>query len=112
MAAPIQTVLITAAETTEAGVTDAALELHAFTLNTEDFPGAALPRVTLTGTIGAIVVLLWEFVDGTWGQVFESGAAVTLSATNPQETIRSYGRYAVSKALATTGSKTVVTKAR
>lgn len=112
MAAPIYKVLITAAETTEAGVTDAALDLHAFTLNTEDFPGAALPKVTLTGTIGAIEVLLWEFVDGTWGQVFEDGAVVTLSATKPQTTVNSYGRYAVSKAAATTGSKTVVTKAR
>ena len=111
MAAPIQDTVITSTEAV-VGVTDAILEAHSFILNTNDFPGSGLPKVSMAGTLGAIVVLLWEKVEDSWVQVYDADGAVALSATRPQATIYAYGRYAVSKALATTGSITVVTKAR
>ena len=111
MATPIQDILITSAEAA-VGVTDAILEAHSFRLSTCDFPGSGFPKVSMSGTIGAIEVLLWEKIGDDWSQVFDAGAAVTLSATKPQVALQSYGMYAVSKAAATTGSQTVVTKAR
>ena len=112
MASPVTEILI-ASDEGIVGVTDAILEAHSFRLETTDFPGAALPKLSCAGVVGtAIEVLLWENVAGVWEQVFEDGVEVILSATVPQVSLRSYGKYAVSKALATTGTITAVTKAR
>jgi hypothetical protein len=94
------------------GTTAANLEAHSFTLVTEDFPGAALPKISAVNIGAAPPVLLWERVGNTWVQVFKNDLAVELDAANPQEAINSYGTYAVSKASATTGVDVYVTRIR
>jgi hypothetical protein len=93
-------------------VTDTVLEAHAFTLLPGDFVGSSYPKVSAykSGGLGAIVITLYEKIGGVWNQVFKDGAALELSATNPQESIVSYGRYAVGKASATTGVSVFVTQ--
>jgi len=102
--------LIDTAEGTT-GTTAANLDAHSFTLVTDDFPGAALPKISATN-IGDTTILLWERVANTWVQVFKNDLAVELDAANPQEAINSYGTYAVSKASATTGIEVYVTRIR
>lgn len=94
--------------------TDAVLEAHSIKINPSEFVHGGAPKITAwkSGGLGAIVVLLWEKVNGNWGQVFKDGAAVELSATNPQEAFQAYGTYGVSKADATTGVDVTVTKIR
>lgn len=110
MAAPVNTPIIAATEGT-IDTTDSALEAHAFTLGSEDFPGSALPK--LSGhTFGVDVILLWERVGNVWSQVYESAAAVQLDATIPQIAIKSMGTYSVSKASAVTAMELWLIKAR
>lgn len=104
--------VMTATEAT-VGVTDSDLESHSFTLTPQDFPANGLPKISAADIVGtAIEIKLWEKVSGIWNPVFEDGAELLLSATKPQTSINSYGTYAVSKAAATLGVTTVVTKVR
>jgi hypothetical protein len=104
--------VMTAAEGT-VGTTDAILEAHSFTISPQDFPNNGLPKVSAADIVGtAIEIKLWEKVSGIWNPVFEDGAELLLTATKPQTSINSYGTYAVSKAAATTGVTTIVTRIR
>jgi len=93
---------------------DAVLEAHSFTLKPRDFAGNALPKISAykSGGLGAITITLWEKLGTSWNQVYKDGSAFELSATNPQDSILSYGTYAVAKASATTGAVVTVTQVR
>lgn len=102
-----QTKIISATEGT-IGTDAASLEAHSFQLDQADFVGGGLPKVS-ANNLGAQVVALWEDVGGLWVEVRKSGTVVTLDTGRPQEAINCYGKYAVSKASASTGCEVWVT---
>lgn len=96
------------------GTTDSNLEAHRFVIGPSDFVGSAFPKVSAwkNAGLGAITVTIWEKVLDNWNQVYKDGAVSELTATNPQESIVSYGVYSVAKASATTGVEVTVTRVR
>jgi len=91
---------------TVAGISDPSapgdLKLHSFVIAGMHFRNGSLPHFAASGITGVETVNLWKMTAGTWVKVFDgAGAAVQLTATNPQESLYSEGVYGVTKSAGT-----------